>query len=251
MNLGTMLTYLDAILRDPGDGMFTPGEKLSAINITQREFADDTLCILDALEFEVSTTYAAAPEWQRLAGTPDVKVNKSTRIDGIIEFSIEDTSDKPSICLQIPEHGIRRLDPAATPDSGPDQTQILETVTEDFVQRFGLRTVSTEYPEFVQFIGENRFIIWPYPAATANCHLHVEFARTCANLADDTDIPLIPKRYHMAIVWGATALARELREMDEEAKPWRAKYEIKKQEALVAFGSRGKRPTPTISNAYY
>ncbi len=48
-----------------------------------------------------------------------------------------------------------------------------------------------------------------YPAPSAGLALTIEYYRGPQKLAQNTDVPRIPEQYHMAIVWGAVAMAAE------------------------------------------
>lgn len=248
MLFSAMQTYLNNFIRDPAHGKFSVAVKKEALNIAQGLFVDGAPCIKDAAEFEVSPTYNATPIYQRLASN-DIKFNRDANSEGVREYFIESTSDNADICLLITE--VRRLDLAGAADPGPRDKRVLTPIHERYLDDYDLRDDTGDYPRKVIIIQPNRFNIFPYPNAAANCNLRVDFRRTAVALSADGDVSLVPPEYHMAIVYGATADLLDRRDELEEAFKYQVKFDQKIAEAVKKYQCKVAEPTKPISTQMY
>jgi hypothetical protein len=91
-------------------------------------------------------------------------------------------------------------------------------------------------PQVYYLINTNVFRLWPVPDAALNMSLLYE--KFFPDLVNDADVPLIPVRYHYAIVLGAAAYALMAESEEDRAGTARSLYDGFVDRATTKFGVR-------------
>jgi len=132
-------------------------------------------------------------KWRRSSAT-------KTLVNGEFSYSIEDDFGI-SDCDSIFRDSVRLYGPTETI---ANRTKVMETSYQDWIDSYEQNVAATGRPTLYAITpaDEMNFSVTPDGAYT----LLFDYLRTAQVLASNTDEPLMPAQYHMAIVWRAVMM---------------------------------------------